>query len=150
MALIGSTPYNLYLLYVALFLYITQMTINQEHKIGVKGFPQMRSKTITKAMIRSRSNPGCTTKLNTSSPSMTVLFTLFLATLATSCPLLLLILQFRLRKQPSILKSGVGLVVSDPMNTSAVASLLLPRPKRPDPVFLMVNTLLDLGLFAHP
>jgi len=69
----------------------------------------MRSNTITKAMIRCVSKPGCTTKLNTSSLSkMVVLFTLFLDILATTSPVqVLTILQSLDRNDPWILKSGM-------------------------------------------
>lgn len=67
----------------------------------------MRSRITMKAITNEGSNPGCTVKVKTSSFKSKVVLILFLVMLATTWPVSATeILQFRLLKYPSHMKSG--------------------------------------------
>lgn len=119
----------------------TLCIINQEHKIGSNGFIQIRSNTTTNPIIISTSNPGLTSRLNTSFANTTVALALFLEILATSSPLELNIQQFRWWNEPSIRKSGSW--DCDGRNTTASSLLLCKRWLK----LLLIEKILDLELF---
>uniref|UniRef100_A0A0E0J636 HIT domain-containing protein n=1 Tax=Oryza nivara TaxID=4536 RepID=A0A0E0J636_ORYNI len=93
------------------------ITLNYEEQIiGVYGFQQIRSRTMTKAMIIAQSTFGWTSRLKTSSARVSdndAAPAFFLVILATSSPPLLRILQLLLLKLPSIEKAGTWPVRSD-------------------------------------